>query len=312
VPFDHDRFTSLRHIGSGKVREIFAVDPDSILIVATDRISAFDVVLPTEIPDKGTILTQLSLWWFRQLADLVPNHLLTADVEDYPANLAGLTDDLRGRSMLCRKLSIVPLECVARGYLAGSALVDYQHDGATSGHRLPAGLRLGSQLPEPIFAPATKAPVGEHDENIAPRDAARGIGAELVAELERLTLAIYGRAAALVEERGLVLADTKFEFGHAPDGRLYLADEVLTPDSSRFWKHAAWQTGAELEPLDKQIIRNWLIDNDRVGQPAELPAYVVDLTRELYIEVYETITGLTFDSAKTTLPGNTGSQRKEG
>src|SRR5690349_5344220 len=213
---------------------MYAVGADQVLIVATDRISAYDHVLPTEIPDKGAVLTALTLWWLGRLADLVPHHLVTASVADYPAELAPHADALRGRSMLCRRLEMVPVECVARGYLAGSGLNDYLASGAVCGHQLPPGLRDGDRLPEPIFTPATKAEMGEHDENVSREQVADTVGAELAAELERLTLAVYRKASQLAEPRGLLVADTKLEFGHDGGGRITLGDEVLTPDSSRF------------------------------------------------------------------------------
>lgn len=289
-------FAGVTHLGSGKVRELFAVGEDQLLLVASDRISAFDVVLPTEVPDKGAVLTALSLWWFDQLADLVPSHLISARSADYPAELAPHREELRGRSMLCHRLEMVAVECVARGYLTGSGLVDYRRTGSVSGHVLPAGLQDGSRLPHPIYTPSTKAPQGEHDENITRADAAAAVGGELAAELERLTLAIFERATALTEERGLILADTKVEFGYDRTGRLVLADEVLTPDSSRFWPRETWQPGRSQPSFDKQYVRDWLAATgwDRSAPGPELPDEVVSQTRARYVEAYERLTGLSF------------------
>ncbi len=289
-----------RHLSSGKVRELYAVGDESVLVVATDRISAYDHILPTPIPDKGAVLTAMTLWWLGKVADLAPNHLLSARVNDYPAELALHSDALRGRSMLCQRLQMVPVECVARGYLAGSGWLDYQESGAVCGHRLPDGLRDGDRLPEPIFTPATKAEQGEHDENVTREDVAAAVGADVAAELERLTLAIYGRGAALAEERGIILADTKLEFGRDASGALVLADEVLTPDSSRFWPASSWQPGGSQPSYDKQFVRDWLTSPasgwDRLSgdAPPSLPDDVVEQTRERYVEAYERLTGLRF------------------
>ena len=232
----------MRHLYSGKVRELYETDDGVLLLVATDRISAFDFVLGTEIPDKGKILTQLSLWWFGQLADLVPNHLVTARV---PA-------EFDGRAMACRRLSMVGVECVARGYLTGSGLADYQRTGMVCGIRLPPGLQDGSRLPEPVFTPATKARLGEHDENIPVSAVAALAGPDVAAELQRITLEVYRRGAAVAASRGIIVADTKLEFGFDSDGVLRLADEVLTPDSSRFWPSQLWSPGHRQPPFDKQ------------------------------------------------------------
>jgi phosphoribosylaminoimidazole-succinocarboxamide synthase len=299
VPLAASSFSGLTHLGSGKVREMFAVDgPDgepAILLVASDRISAYDVILPTEIPDKGAVLTALSLWWFDQLADLVPSHLLTARVAEYPDSLQPYADQLRGRSMLCRRLDMFPVECVARGYLTGSGLKDYKRTGAVSGHQLPAGLVDGDQLPEPIYTPSTKAPQGEHDENITRDDVVATLGKAQAEELERLTLAIFRRATSMAAERGILLADTKFEFGRDRTGTLRLADEVLTPDSSRFWPLDDWTPGKPQPSYDKQYVRNWLTDQGLNGQAAELPEDVVAQTRSRYVEAYERLTGASFD-----------------
>jgi phosphoribosylaminoimidazole-succinocarboxamide synthase len=277
----------MRHIYSGKVRELYETDDGVLLLVATDRISAFDHVLATEIPDKGKILTQLSLWWFERLADVVPNHLVDAAI---PAEFAD-------RTMACRRLDMVPVECVARGYLAGSGLADYRRTGAVCGLTLPAGLSEGSRLPWPVFTPATKAPRGEHDENIPAAAVAGLVGPEVAAELERITLEVYRRGAELAGRRGIIVADTKIELGFAPGGRLLLADEVLTPDSSRFWPADQWAPGRAQPSLDKQYVRDWLTSPqsgwDRYGPepPPPLPEPVVERTRDTYVRAYESITG---------------------
>jgi len=272
---------------SGKVRDVYSWGDDRLLLVASDRVSAYDHVLPTPIPDKGKILTQLSLWWFGQLADLIPNHLVDADI---PAEFAG-------RAMACRRLSMVPVECVARGYLAGSGLREYRETGAVCGVRLPPGLTDGSQLPEPIFTPATKAPRGQHDENIPLSTAAALVGADVAAELQRITLEVYRRGAAVAARQGILVADTKIELGFDAGGRLLLADEVLTPDSSRLWPASQWQPGRPQVSFDKQIVRDWLDSPEAGGDkrdadpPPALPGQVVEQTRASYIEAYERITG---------------------
>jgi phosphoribosylaminoimidazole-succinocarboxamide synthase len=278
----------LRHLYSGKVRELYETSEGVLLLVATDRISAFDYVLPTEIPDKGKILTQLSLWWFEQLADVVPSHLVDAPV---PAEFAG-------RAMACRKLSMIPFECVARGYLAGSAVADYQSGGAVCGHNLPPGLSEGSRLPQPVFTPATKAPRGEHDVNVPVSVVADTVGDQVASELERITLRVYRRGAEVAEPRGIIVADTKIELGFDDNGSLLLADEVLTPDSSRFWPAEQWFPGHSQPALDKQYVRDWLTspearwDRSSGEPPPPLPADVVERTRERYVRAYESITGL--------------------
>jgi phosphoribosylaminoimidazole-succinocarboxamide synthase len=286
-----------RHLHSGKVRELYAVGDDLLLMVATDRISAFDYILPTEIPDKGAVLTALSLWWFEQLADVVPNHLVAADVADFPADLAPYADVLRGRSVLCRRLEMVPVECVARGYLTGSGLVEYDERGSVCGVPLPAGLVDGSRLPEPIFTPTTKAPVGTHDEAMTFDDVVATVGAELAEELRGTTLALYRRAQAVAERAGILLADTKVELGRDTAGVLRLGDEVLTPDSSRFWPAESWQPGRAQPSYDKQYVRDWLLHEsgwDRQSTPPALPEEVVRRTREKYVEAYERLTGRAF------------------
>jgi phosphoribosylaminoimidazole-succinocarboxamide synthase len=271
-------------VHSGKVRDVYA-DGDDLLLVASDRISVYDVVLPTPVPDKGRILTQLSLWWFGQLADLVPNHVISA--ADVPAEWAG-------RAIRVRRLEMVLVECIARGYLAGLGLQEYEKHGAVSGVRLPSGLVEGSKLPEAVFTPTTKAPVGQgHDEFMTHDEVARELGPELTARLRDLTLAIYRRGAEVAAERGVVIADTKLEFGHAADGTLLLGDEVLTPDSSRFWPADAWAPGRAQHSLDKQFVRDWAAGTgwDKRPPAPELPPEIVEATRARYVDVYERLTG---------------------
>jgi phosphoribosylaminoimidazole-succinocarboxamide synthase len=280
-----------RHLHSGKVRDLYETPDGLLLMVASDRISAYDFVLPTPIPDKGRILTQLSLWWFERLADIVPNHVVSVDV---PA-------EVEGRAVLCRRLEMFPVECVARGYLAGSGLVDYRATGSVCGVSLPDGLDDGSRLPEPIFTPATKAALGEHDENVSYDEVVAVVGEAVAAELRRLTLAVYSRAQEIALERGIVVADTKLEFGRTEDGRVVLADEVLTPDSSRFWPADEWQPGRPQPSYDKQFVRDWLTspasgwDRSSGQPPPALPDDVVAKTRAKYVEAYERLTGRRFD-----------------
>ena len=298
VPLSADQFAGLTHLGSGKVRELFAVDDGdgkpAILLVASDRISAYDVVLPTEIPDKGAVLTALSLWWFDQLADLIPGHVITARVDDFPDALQPYAEQLRGRAMLCKRLSMLPVECVARGYLTGSGFKDYVKTGAVSGHPLPPGLLDGDKLPASIYTPSTKAPIGEHDENITRDDAKALVGDLAAAELERITLAVFDRASELAARSGILLADTKIELGYDDAGVLTLADEVLTPDSSRFWPADDHVPGRAQPSYDKQFVRDWLTNNGKAGEAAELPADIVTATRERYVQAYEKLTGLSF------------------
>ena len=282
------------HLHSGKVRDLYEIESGEhagrLLMVASDRISAFDFVLDTTIPDKGEILTRMSLWWFDQLSDVVPNHVLSTDV---PASV-------RGRAVVCERLEMFPVECVARGYLTGSGLLDYRATGEVCGIALPDGLEDGSRLPEPIFTPATKAALGDHDENVSYDAVAREVGDDAAAELRRLTMEVYTRAEQIARGRGIILADTKLEFGVSTGsrpGRTVLADEVLTPDSSRFWPAAEWQPGRTQPSYDKQIVRNWLLspeagwDRAAGGPPPALPAEVVERTRARYVEAYELLTG---------------------
>ncbi len=285
-------------VARGKVRTLYAVGEDALLLVASDRLSAYDVVLPTPVPDKGAVLTGLSVWWFEQLADLVPNHLITARTGEFPEVLQPYAPQLRGRSMLCRRLAMVPVECVARGYLTGSGWNDYRTSGAVCGVTLPPGLQDGSRLPEAIFTPATKAAVGDHDENISFDQVVDRAGAELAGELRTLTLAVYERGAGLAADRGILVADTKIELGHDSDGILTLGDEVLTPDSSRFWPADGWRPGRPQPSYDKQYVRDWLTGSgwDRIAPGPELPADVVARTRQKYVEAYERLTGSSFDA----------------
>lgn len=300
-PEDRPLLDGLTHLASGKVRDIYAVGDDALLLVASDAVSAYDWVLPTPVPDKGRILTELSVWWFEQLADIVPSHLITADVDDYPPEARRHAAALRGRSMLCRRLDMVPVECVARGYLAGSGLGEYESAGAICGVELPPGLTDGSPLPGPVFSPATKAAYGAHDENVSYEYVSAWFGREMAAELRRLTLALYERAHDVAGQRGMVLADTKFEFGRESSGRLVIGDEALTPDSSRFWMADEWEPGRRQNPFDKQYIRDWLTspeagwDRSSGLPPPSLPDRVVRRTRERYIEAYERLTGRVFD-----------------
>lgn len=311
-----------RHLYSGKVRDLYEPEPahdgtfgggtsatgDVVLVVASDRVSAYDHVLPTPIRDKGRVLTALSLWWFERLADVVPNHVLACDGPSVP-------EAVRGRAMLCRRLRMFPVECVARGYLAGSGLADYRATGAVCGVPLPDGLRDGDRLPEPIFTPATKADLGEHDENVDLARVQAVVGGAVAARLCELTLTVYRRAEAVAREHGILLADTKLEFGVEPGAgddeaadagdagdaqHIVLGDEVLTPDSSRFWPVEGWQPGRTQPSFDKQYVRDWLTSpasgwrRETEGPPPPLPDDVVERTRGRYIEAYQRITGRSF------------------
>jgi phosphoribosylaminoimidazole-succinocarboxamide synthase len=275
------------HMHSGKVRDLYALPDGRLLMVASDRISAFDFILDSTIPDKGEILTRMSLWWFEQLADLVPHHVLSTDVPEA----------VRGRAVICERLEMYPVECVARGYLTGSGLLDYRATGEVCGIALPAGLEDGSRLPEPIFTPATKAALGEHDENVSYAAVVAALGENVSASLRELTLAVYARAESITRTRGTILADTKLELGRRGDDTVVLADEVLTPDSSRFWPADEWQPGRAQPSYDKQIVRDWLLSpasgwNRGSGEPPPpLPDDVIEHTRARYLEAYETLTG---------------------
>ena len=270
------------HVASGKVREIYALDEERLLLVASDRISTFDVVLPTPIPDKGRVLTGLSGFWFARTGHIVPNHLLEIQAD--------------GRSMVCRRLQMLPIECVVRGYLAGSGWKDYRESGAVSGHVLPAGMRESERLPEPIFTPATKATEG-HDENIDEEQAAALCGANRYHAAKEASLALYRFATAHAEARGIILADTKFELGVASDGTLVLGDEALTPDSSRFWPAAGYEPGRAQPSFDKQFVRDWCEETgwDKTPPGPELPDEVVSGTRARYVEAFELLTDMPFD-----------------
>ncbi|WP_203733817.1 phosphoribosylaminoimidazolesuccinocarboxamide synthase [Paractinoplanes durhamensis] len=270
---------------SGKVRDVYA-DGDDLLLVTSDRISIYDVILPTPIPDKGKILTQLSLWWFEQLSDVIPNHVISST--DVPSEWAG-------RAIRCERLDMVMVECIARGYLAGSGLKEYERDGAVSGVALPPGLIEGSQLPEPIYTPTTKAAVGEgHDEFMTFADVQAKVGDDAAEELRNVTLEVYRRGQEVAATKGIIIADTKIELGIAKDGTLKLGDELLTPDSSRFWAADEWKPGGTQRYLDKQFLRDWsgsLTEWDRTDPGPEIPEEVVAATRNRYIEVYERLTG---------------------
>ncbi len=284
-------FPDVKLLRRGKVRDVYAVDGDTLLIVATDRISAFDVVLPNAIPEKGRVLTALTLFWLDLIRDIVPNHLITADVARYPAPLRRYAAELEGRSMLVRRAEVVPFECVARGYLAGSGWKEYQKTGAVCGIPLPAGLREAEKLPRPIFTPATKAEAG-HDINVSEAEMAKSVGAEPTARLKQLTLAVYTRAADYAATRGIIIADTKFEFGRA-GGEIILVDEVLTPDSSRFWPASEYAPGMSPPSFDKQYVRDYLETLTWNKQPPAppLPPEVVRRTTEKYLEAYRLLTG---------------------
>ena len=278
----------------GKVRDLYDLG-DRLLLVATDRISAFDYILEDEIPYKGQVLTQLSCFWFELLGDVVDNHLISADVADLPEEFQPYADYLRGRFMLVKKADMFPVECIVRGYLAGSGLKEYQREGTVCGIELPEGLVNSSKLPEPIFTPSTKAEIGDHDENISFERCAELIGEADAAALRDLAVRVYQTAADHAAERGVIIADTKFEFG-VVDGAIILADEVLTPDSSRFWPGDTYEEGADQPSFDKQFVRDWLTANwDKTGNPPRLPQEIIDATSEKYIQAYETITGRTFE-----------------
>ena len=284
------RIEGAEHVHSGKVRDLYRLPDGELLMVASDRISAYDFVLETTIPDKGAVLTQMSLWWFEQLSSLVPNHVLSVDVPP----------EVKGRAVVCESLAMFPVECVARGYLTGSGLREYAETGEVCGIALPGGLVDGDRLPEPLFTPATKAELGDHDENVSYDAVVGQVGPEVASDLRDLTLRVYGHAEAVARERGIILADTKLEFGARPDGTIVLADEVLTPDSSRFWEADAWSPGRPQPSYDKDIVRGWLTspasgwDRTSGEAPPPLPDDVVERTRARYVEAYERLTGRTF------------------
>jgi phosphoribosylaminoimidazole-succinocarboxamide synthase len=279
---------ALNHLSSGKVRDIYAVGEDRLLLVASDRISTYDVVHPTPIPDKGKLLTGLTAFWLERTGEVCPNHLIS---------FTEVPEEFRGRAMLVERLEMVPVECVVRGYITGSGWKDYQSTGAVCGIELPDGLRESEQLPEPIFTPATKAEVGDHDENVDFDRAAEIVGdRELLEELRRLSIAIYELGAAHARERGIILADTKFEFGRRPDGTIVLGDEVMTPDSSRFWPADGYEPGRGQPSFDKQYVRDWAAGSgwDKAPPAPALPDDVIERTRALYVDAYERITGEPF------------------
>jgi phosphoribosylaminoimidazole-succinocarboxamide synthase len=287
-------------VRSGKVRDLYRVGEDRLLLVASDRLSAFDVVLPTAIGDKGRVLTGLSRFWFAQTASIVPNHLLSTDPADVPDEVTGgdpgVAAELRGRMMLGRLAEVLPVECVVRGYLSGSGWKDYRSTGSVCGIAMPSGLLESDRLPEPVFTPAFKAPSGQHDENISFSDTEALVGPGRAARIRDASLALYAHGSAVCERAGIILADTKFEFGVLPDGEVILIDEVMTPDSSRFWEAAAWEPGRAQASNDKQVVRDWL-EQQPWGKTApgpELPDDVVAGTRSRYVEAYERITGASF------------------
>jgi len=283
----HDLIQGWTHFQSGKVRDLYRDANGKILLVASDRISAYDWIMPTAIPDKGAILTKLSLFWFEKLSEITAHHVISSEVPT----------TVKGRAIICKPLTIFPVECVVRGYLAGSGWVEYQKNSEVCGVLLPSGLLDGSKLPEPIFTPATKAAVGDHDENISLEQAKKIIGEEIGEELSARSIKIYNFANKFARERGIIIADTKFEFGKDENGVIYLADEVLTPDSSRFWPLSSWKPSSTQLSYDKQFLRDWLTASgwDRSSPPPELPEEIVEKTRERYLEAYFTITGEKFE-----------------
>jgi phosphoribosylaminoimidazole-succinocarboxamide synthase len=285
----------LPHLYSGKVRDIYAVGEDRLLMVTSDRLSAFDVVLAEPILHKGRVLTAISAYWFEVLGDVVGSHLLSTDVSDLPTDVVAAGEDLAGRIMLCRKAEMLPIECIVRGYLSGSAWKEYRTTGTMHGQSLPAGLRESDQLPEPVFTPSTKSDV--HDENISYERAVELIGEDLATRARDVALELYTRGAAMARERGIIIADTKFELGLI-DGELVLCDEVMTPDSSRFWPADAWEPGTTPPSFDKQPVRDYLetLDWDKTPPPPPLPHEVVTATSSRYIEAYERITGRSFSA----------------
>jgi phosphoribosylaminoimidazole-succinocarboxamide synthase len=288
---------NLKLLRRGKVRDVYEVDDEHLLIIATDRISAFDCILPTQIESKGEVLTALSRFWFERLASITPNHLVTTDVEQMPDSVRASADALRNRSMLVRRTEVFPVECVVRGYIAGSGWKDYQRTGETSGHRLPVGLRESDKLPEPIFTPATKAEEG-HDENISEQRMSEIIGAEATTHLRDTALALYRDAETYARSRGIIIADTKVEFGRDRDGNILLIDEVLTPDSSRFWPAELYEPGRSQASFDKQFVRDYLetLQWDKRPPAPPLPTEVSAATTARYLEAYRLLTGVSLES----------------
>ena len=296
-PVNETSFGDLELVRRGKVRDVYAVDEQTLLVVATDRISAFDCILPTQIARKGEVLTALSRFWFTRLAHVTPHHLLTTDIEQMPAPLQRHRDALRGRAMLVRRTAVFPVECVVRGYLAGSGWKDYQRTGEICGHKLPAGLRESEQLPAPIFTPATKAEAG-HDENISEARMRELVGDEVTTQLRDTALTLYRAAEAYARPRGIIIADTKFEFGRTPAGEIILIDEALTPDSSRFWPRDAYAPGRAQASFDKQYVRDYLetLDWDKRPPAPPLPPTVAAATTARYLEAYRLLTGESLES----------------
>ncbi len=279
-------------VSKGKVRDIYAIDDDKLLLVTTDRISAFDVVMPDPIEDKGKVLNQITLFWMTMMQDLVPNHLLATDVDDYPEPLHKYKAELQDRSVLVKKATPLPIECIVRGFITGSGWSDYQKTGTLCGHQLPANLRESEMLEKPLFTPSTKADLGDHDENITLEQTAALIGETMMRKVEKLTLDIYTRARDYAKQRGILIADTKFEFGTI-DGELILIDEVLTPDSSRFWPEEGYKPGQSQPSFDKQYFRDWLVEIGFNKQPPapSVPADIASQTRANYLEAYRLLTG---------------------
>lgn len=283
----------MNKISSGKVREIYAVDDDKLMMVVSDRISAYDFIMPTLIPNKGQILNQISAFWFDFVKDIVPNHIITTDSNKFPEEFK--SDEFKGRSMLVRKLKMLPVECIVRGYITGSGWSSYKEDGTICGIKLPDGLKESQKLDTPIFTPSTKADLGAHDENISFEKTCEILGKELAQKVKEKTIEIYTKCAEYALSKGIIIADTKFEFGLDENGELVLADEVLTPDSSRFWPASSYEVGKGQDSFDKQYLRNWLTDNGyRNNPPQSLPQEVVDTTRAKYMEAYKMLTGKDF------------------
>lgn len=283
----------MNKISSGKVREIYAVDDDKLMMVVSDRISAYDFIMPTLIPNKGQILNQISAFWFDFVKDIIPNHIITTDSNKFPEEFK--SDEFKGRSMLVRKLKMLPVECIVRGYITGSGWSSYKEDGTICGIKLPDGLKESQKLDTPIFTPSTKADLGAHDENISFEKTCEILGKELAQKVKEKTIEIYTKCAEYALSKGIIIADTKFEFGLDENGELVLADEVLTPDSSRFWPASGYEVGKGQDSFDKQYLRNWLTDNGyRNNPPQSLPQEVVDTTRAKYIEAYKMLTGKDF------------------
>ncbi|GAB7022655.1 phosphoribosylaminoimidazolesuccinocarboxamide synthase [Salidesulfovibrio brasiliensis] len=279
-------------VSRGKVRDIYEIDDETLLIVTSDRISAFDVVLPDPIPQKGAVLNSITLFWMERMKDLVPNHIIASKVDDFPEPLKAYRDMLEGRSVVVRKAKPLPIECIVRGYITGSGWKDYQATGEVCGHKLPENLKESEMLPDPLFTPSTKADLGDHDENITLDRAAELVGEEMMRKVEDLSIAIYSRARDYARERGIIIADTKFEFGTI-DGELILIDEVLTPDSSRFWPMDGYEPGKGQPSFDKQFMRDWLVEigfNKQPPGPA-IPAEIATVTRDKYLEAYRLLTG---------------------